>query len=1415
MKWYLGASSYAMLLEQDRRHWLMKTDKDLEVQDTHTGDVFQGRVDNLGSDIILETSKLNTKDIVTHTGTFSSENVSDVFSLAKSVFQYIPMMNGLHFLRVKSINLMVETTYHNFRLVLRNVKVAYIPIAPDKNDPDVFVYKWYYTTSKPILQSMDINGDWTVETEVEFSEGVTNPIYYYPADEVLQPIEATVDANNELKTDVLSSDDMIGMPLLWFTCDEADTGPQLRIENNALDNSDTLFLSLGHNGGVTPYECKLFPATGDPDKSTPDGPISDWKMVCKSSGDSFIGDVSDAVKPITQVLFKRVSDLPDDQTYVQISDIIGSNKVTLNMDLEWTYDSNDESYSIDLEVFATNFYGEEAVLIPAFDVLLDTSVEFDATTTDTGFAGIKMGSSKNHTEQFPRYPHDITNLEGLPAWIRENDARLTPQNMSLYAVHNTPFYDPEDQSTRQIAGLIMDPGVERTYDQEFHPGKYKINRVDIVNGGSGYNFVLPPEVVVHCYQDPTEAGTIVSGLFYDEERTLPITPVSNLMYQTQIQNRFWYDPNIEEYVWCDLMWDHLYDIDESNLGTKNRFWVRFPDGTISRTLFEIDAVDEHGTVTSVNPLYHDEPFDNVKEMIYGYYNADQRKFYTTKSELIEIIPDPTKVYQDLYPNGWVYIYSDVSQRYQQWDRLWAGSAYDETYDPISLTGNGLQTVWLNSVMYTADQILEVRNAQLAGTGTGLMDSGYPWWLYTYTSGTGLILNIDLEYITEEVEPYTSDDVPTEEIGRVYVLSNDSVKYINNASAKHPKPERTAARICDIPISVMQLSNISGLAPTMVVDKQYVRSEAPFTAVDQEYLFNGSRNRWVRPTDLDYAGNPIYNPDDRNSNSNQFVFDKWEYLRNVDLMNHNDYRITENLNAGVPPTKVSVAAITQHGEGYNRGDHGVIVVGGYSFTYEVMTVSASGAALEVEIGSNDDSNARINIANFNLPRGYSSGITSEYGTSPIGESQGRGLKVTLQIADFEEYIPRKGDVFSDLYAFVRDTGGIWIAEYVNGEWKKAITTPIAEASDSDVVMETGTVSYRDSFMKSIIPTFHTFTVSTEEKYGLEVELVALQTASSINVVDEHCTPVWVPSVSNDASPMDDRTWIDINKLYCKGMRVLTAETKNNESAMQAIKADGGARFDSYIIWRWLEPNVASNRQFEYGVIHRSLDNLQSSDTTSLLPANDLETKQYVHTNAQTMIMWNVPHVGPMVWMYDPLSTIHEKYYVNAHTRDLYVVREPYKWEDIEITSSTDGTNKQVNLFDEDGYFKYKVYTNSPAYSGIPAEPDPIYKQPGFTLMPLTVLQPDEADQSFPLRGSWRLVFPSLTNAYRFKNITDGREFTPVKMQILRGSNIADTGDVINDENLPVNYKTLVMSENTQTGKTDLRVYNQESHQWQNV
>ena len=97
-----------MMLEQERRHWLLKTSAINQVQDKITGDMFRGRIENLGSDIIVETEKLPTTDVLVHDGTFSAENVSDVFEIAKSGLPFIPKLNGLHFTRLTSINLFSE-----------------------------------------------------------------------------------------------------------------------------------------------------------------------------------------------------------------------------------------------------------------------------------------------------------------------------------------------------------------------------------------------------------------------------------------------------------------------------------------------------------------------------------------------------------------------------------------------------------------------------------------------------------------------------------------------------------------------------------------------------------------------------------------------------------------------------------------------------------------------------------------------------------------------------------------------------------------------------------------------------------------------------------------------------------------------------------------------------------------------------------------------------------------------------------------------------------------------------------------------------------------------------------------------------------------------------------------------------------
>ena len=54
----LGYNNLSLILDQERKHWLMKTDKKKQVQDKTTGDLFQSQIDNIGSDIIIETEKL-------------------------------------------------------------------------------------------------------------------------------------------------------------------------------------------------------------------------------------------------------------------------------------------------------------------------------------------------------------------------------------------------------------------------------------------------------------------------------------------------------------------------------------------------------------------------------------------------------------------------------------------------------------------------------------------------------------------------------------------------------------------------------------------------------------------------------------------------------------------------------------------------------------------------------------------------------------------------------------------------------------------------------------------------------------------------------------------------------------------------------------------------------------------------------------------------------------------------------------------------------------------------------------------------------------------------------------------------------------------------------------------------------------
>ncbi len=1097
--WYLGASGLATIMEQERKHWLLKTDKTKSVQDPFSGDQFIGTIDNLGSQILIETEKTSTEDSVVRDATFSSENVANVLSLENSVFGHISEMNGLKFARLKSINLSISDVYHNFRLALNNCTVVYMPMSLNTDTGSIFVYKWYMTTDSPVLQCLDDNDEYTINVPVTFSSGVTNPVFYYPCEEVIQPFSLTSNSDTTCQTILITDPLAIGYPLFWFTCDESNLGPSVTLGNIATDqtNPRSRLFEIGHVGNMNRYTAFIYPCTGNIDYSTPTTTIEDWSIRCSPASGTFDGTALDFNKPISSIEFYSLSDTE----LISVTNT-GSNIIRMVQDVGWQYDENTGKYFVPVASFESNLYENHGSLTPAFEISLDTTIPFESVNTDAGFVGVQMSSLKN--DNGSRYPHDIQNLKGLPDWIRSNTNIGVAQHMAIYALHNTPTYQPEDQTTRQIAGLIFDPGVERSY----------------------------PE---------TEETAAIS------------------------------------------------------------------------------------------------------------------------------------------------------------------------------------------------------------------------------------------------------------IGRVYLLSNDDITYENNATAEHPKPARTIARICDIPTSVMQLSNISGLAPTSVVDKQYVRSEASYSETDKNRLYNGLRDKWVRPTHLNRDGQPVYT-EDSETQSNPFIFDSLENLESIDMMVHNDFRWISNLNPMVDPQDVSIHTITARGSGYAVSDMGVIVIGGFSFNYVVNAVDDDGGVTDVGIAPSD--NTPINLSNFNL---YSEeyGLTAPYGTSPLGDSTGTGLKLSFYIQNFDQLLPIKGNVVDGLCAFVREADGIWLYQYIvtstNSHWEKQ--SLFATANDSTTISKDGNVSEKHAYINAILPSIREFTVS--EAVSNDVNITAFTTATSINVIDQTTIPIDIPNES--------KTVIDINKFYSRGLFKLTADQKNTQSVISAINRANFNRYDTYIAWRWIDDDP-TNCEFEFTVIHRSLNNLLSQTDTSLIPES-FDQNNFIHTNSQTTITWNVDQVGPMVWMYDPYSDTHETYYVNAESRDVCITKTKFDWSTIDTTTIT---HEKINLTDDSGHLLFNILTNNPIILGLSVQ-DSIYDMRYRTVQDLVI-------GNIPVhqpRGSWRLVFPEV-HAFSFKDMNnESVSVTPVKMQILRGSNIQSFGNVLNDFDKPVNYKTLILNDRTDLNRTVLNLYNQETGQWNTI
>lgn len=646
------------------------------------------------------------------------------------------------------------------------------------------------------------------------------------------------------------------------------------------------------------------------------------------------------------------------------------------------------------------------------------------------------------------------------------------------------------------------------------------------------------------------------------------------------------------------------------------------------------------------------------------------------------------------------------------------------------------------------------------------------------------------------------------VGRVYILSNDEAVYENNETTAFPKPARTAARICDIPTSIVQLTGISGVSPASVVDPKYIRSEASFSAEDKDRLYNDIlASRWVRPIHLRLYGH-------ENTSGNDYVFTSVEDLESIDLISQNDFRKKLNLNPKVDPKTVSAGMIVDGGRGYKVGDYGLVYVGGFAFQYNVLEVNNLGGVTKFSIspiksGDKNKTFPNISLSNFELSSTIA-GITETYGTSPV-KGHGRGFKCSLYLGNPEQYLMEYGDVFTDLFALVKLSTGLWIYTY-NGKWNAYMNIAEFESFDPNLPYQTPSDAFMASIMSRRTQMKCCRYVNCEELTSLDM----LATPSFVNVVDNDHTPVQIDvPIANEMKYVERRTVVDFCKFRCEGIKEYIASTKTQDGVVQCLSENGEIEAECYIAYKWDDERDASNKKFYAGIIKRSFNNIVQYNNTpgsqSILPVNHLRWQKNVHSNPNTTIVWDVPNVGPMMWIFNPSYEIHEKYHIDTERRSFYIERTTLSWDDIDIYNEDD-PNQPISLFKDD-ILDYTILTNSPYKGGSQFHVhDPeIYAQPQFYEIEKRLKL--KKNLSSRPTGNWECIFPRV-HGLLFKTVNDrnvATRYIPIQMHAIHTNDVKRLSPIINPETGWDESARTIIFEDTSKG-VRLRVFNGETKQW---
>lgn len=465
MTWYCGTNGLGFILDQERKHWLLKTDKNKQVQDDETGDLFKGQIDNRGSEVVIASEKSDYKTSILSDILFSTDVLNELLVPAYSAFTYTSEANGLMFGRIKSMSYPVNdeitdgVNYQNYRITFTDAEEIIIPFAASTESDEVYATKWIKTTTAPKIQTIDGEGIWRNATSIGFKSNVTGLTYYYPLDANMCLLTLHLDSPGNYHSDAVISDQQIGYPLFWFTCNQSKTGPNTFITNNTSLNG-TVLMHFGNEGTDSNYNGKLYVGVdGNMDATPDDSSSSDWYLaVYAQPGSSFDDSSGDYSRNIDKDTMEFINPTTSETHAITFDDSSMISSIRMNPSVPWTY-VDETKYVVQLSDYDVNCADlARNPLVPALDVYWNSSIPFTIQNSmNLGYAGIKFSSSPNSDQS--RYPYSLNEWDGLPEWLNNiEDNKLTPEHMAIYAIHNTPFYNDADPQSRQVAALLFDPG---------------------------------------------------------------------------------------------------------------------------------------------------------------------------------------------------------------------------------------------------------------------------------------------------------------------------------------------------------------------------------------------------------------------------------------------------------------------------------------------------------------------------------------------------------------------------------------------------------------------------------------------------------------------------------------------------------------------------------------------------------------------------------------------------------------------------------------------------------------------------------------------------------------------------------------------------------------------------------------------